>query len=118
MSAPTIHQRQSFLKMAAVARVRPPDPIANFGLYAARAPPATTGKRKPAPLWATVVCVNAWGVSPTVAVFAERVEQRQPELVARSWMQDKPERAGFAFHLVQEMRRRDSHFHHRWQGNP
>src|SRR5580658_6650377 len=60
-----------------------------------------------------ISCVDAKGMRPTCAVFAEWRKQCELQLVLRSRMQNKPERTGFAFHLIEIMRRRDSHFHHR-----
>src|SRR5713101_3420608 len=53
-----------------------------------------------------IACVDAKGMRPTRAVFTEWCEQCELQRVTRSGMQDKPERAGFALHLVEIMRRR------------
>src|SRR6266404_3947689 len=59
----------------------------------------------------SIACVNAQRMCPSRTVLGERGEQGKLQLVTRSRMQDKSERASFAFHLVQIMRRRYSHFH-------
>ena len=48
----------------------------------------------------SIVRVDAKGMRPTLAVFAERSEQRELQPVARSRMQNESERAGFTLHLV------------------
>jgi len=53
----------------------------------------------------SIMRVDASGMRPLRAVFGERGEQRELQLVAQSVMQYKTERTAFAFHLVQIMRR-------------